>query len=142
MKLFKKIISVMLITMMIICFQSNIVLAEEPATPPTDGGGDPSSAGTGFNWKGEIEKQVTSTGAAGVMEPINNISGAIITITRVVCVGVAITMLVVLAIKYMTSAPGDRATIKKHAVVYVVGAVVMFACTGILGIIQNFAASI
>ena len=39
----------------------------------------------------------------------------------------------------MYSAPGDRAEIKKHAVVYIVGAVVLFASSGILGIIKDFA---
>ena len=38
-----------------------------------------------------------------------------------------------------STAPWDKATIKNHAVVYVVGAIVMFACTGILGIIKQFA---
>ena len=42
----------------------------------------------------------------------------------------------------MMAAPGDRADIKKHAVVYVVGAVVLFASTGILSIIQMFSESI
>lgn len=68
-----------------------------------------------------------------------NAVGAVITITRSVATGVAIIMLIVLAMKYMTAAPGDRADIKKHAVVYVVGAVVLFAASGILGIIANFA---
>ena len=56
--------------------------------------------------------------------------------------GVAVTMLVMVAIKYMSAAPGEKADIKKHAVIYVVGAIVMFASTGILGIIQKFAAGI
>lgn len=51
-------------------------------------------------------------------------------------------MLVVVAMKYMTAAPGDRADIKKHAVVYVVGAIIMFSVTGILGIVEKFAGSI
>ena len=68
-----------------------------------------------------------------------NAVGAVITITRSVATGVAIIMLIVLAMKYMTAAPGDRADIKKHAVVYVVGAVVLFAASGLLGIIANFA---
>ena len=68
-----------------------------------------------------------------------NAVGAVITITRSVATGVAIIMLIVLAMKYMTAAPGDRSDIKKHAVVYVVGAVVLFATSGILGIIANFA---
>ena len=95
-----------------------------------------------YDWGAEITKQASSSGDDSVMTPVKNISGSVITIARIVCAGVAIIMLTVLAMKYMLSAPGDRATIKKHAVVYVVGAVIMFACTGILGIIQNFAGNI
>ena len=51
-------------------------------------------------------------------------------------------MLIVLAMKYMLSAPSDRADIKKHAVVYVIGAVVMFACTGILEIIRSLSTAL
>ena len=59
--------------------------------------------------------------------------------TRLVGVGVAVIMLIVLAMKYMVAAPGDKADIKKHAIVYVVGAVVLFAATSILEIIAKFA---
>ena len=51
-------------------------------------------------------------------------------------------MLAILGMKYMSAAPSEKADIKKHAVVYIVGAVIMFACTGILGIIQQFAAGL
>jgi hypothetical protein len=50
-------------------------------------------------------------------------------------------MLVVLAIKYMSAAPGDKAEIKKHAVVYVTGAIVLFGSAGILSIIEQFAST-
>ena len=96
----------------------------------------------GYDWNSKINTQAGATDSSNVSSSVNNIAQAIITIVRVVCVGVAITMLVVLAIKYMVSAPGDRATIKKHAVVYIVGAVIMFASSGILGIIQSFASNV
>ena len=48
-------------------------------------------------------------------------------------------MLIVLAIKYISAAPGDKAEIKKHAVIYIVGAVVLFAASGIIQIIKTFA---
>ena len=51
-------------------------------------------------------------------------------------------MLIVLAIKYISAAPGDKADIKKHAVIYVVGAIVLFAATGILQIIKSFSTNI
>ena len=80
--------------------------------------------------------------AGGADDSLTNIIGALITMVRIVGTGVAIIMLIVLAIKYISAAPGDKADIKKHAVVYVVGAVVLFAATGILGIVQKFASNI
>ena len=96
----------------------------------------------GYNWGGQIDKMAGKAGDSNVTGAFTNISGAVITIARIICMGVAITMLVLVAIKYMTAAPGEKADIKKHAVIYVVGAVVMFASTGILGIIQKFATGI
>lgn len=95
-----------------------------------------------FDWKKQMNDVVAEDGDTGVEKAFSKISGAVITVARVICMGVAITMLVMVAIKYMSAAPGEKADIKKHAVIYVVGAVVMFASTGILGIIQRFAAGI
>ena len=67
------------------------------------------------------------------------ILSTILGITQVIGVAIAVIMLIVLAIKYISAAPGDKAEIKKHAVVYIVGAVVLFAASGILGIIRKFA---
>ena len=73
---------------------------------------------------------------------VQGIVGAIISVTRIIAVGVAIIMLAAVAMKYMSSAPGDRAEIKKHAVIYVVGAIILFAAAGILGIIQTLASNV
>ena len=93
----------------------------------------------GYAWGTQIN---TMAGKAGDSNVTGAFTGAVITIARIICMGVAITMLVLVAIKYMTAAPGEKADIKKHAVIYVVGAIVMFASTGILGIIQKFASGI
>ena len=69
------------------------------------------------------------------------LSQSIFSIVQVVGSAVAIIMLVVLAIKYMSAAPGDKAEIKKHAVVYVTGAIVLFGSAGILSIIEQFAST-
>ncbi len=71
-----------------------------------------------------------------------NIVGAIVSVVRIVGTGIALIMLAAVAMKYMSAAPGDRAEIKKHAVVYVVGAVVLFGGAQLIGIIQNFAKNI
>ena len=92
MGLLKKLeLSVIVFTLVISVFQINEVFSE------------------GFNWKEEITNQAQQEGDSTVMNPVNNIAGAIITITRIICAGVAIIMLIVLAMKYMLSAPGDRA---------------------------------
>lgn len=76
---------------------------------------------------------------SGAAESIQSIIGSVLTIVQVVGMGVAVIMLIVLAIKYISAAPGDKAEIKKSAVIYVVGAIVLFAATGILQIVKNFA---
>lgn len=82
------------------------------------------------------------TDTSGAKDSVTNIIGALINIIQIIGSGVAIIMLIVLAIKYISAAPGDKADIKKHAVVYVVGAIVLFAATGILQIIKNFSGNI
>lgn len=74
-----------------------------------------------------------------ISDKITNPMKVIIGIFQVVAVGIGSIMLVVLAIKYMAAAPGDKAEIKKHVVVYIVGACMAFASSGIVGIIQVFA---
>lgn len=78
----------------------------------------------------------------GTVEKVNSITGTVITSIRIIGVAVAIVMLLVVAMKYMTAAPGDKADIKKSAMQYVVGAIVLFAVTGILGIISKFSSGI
>ena len=53
-------------------------------------------------------------GYTGLNESAKSIVGAIISVTKIVAVGVALIMLAAVAMKYMSSAPGDRAEIKKQ----------------------------
>ena len=77
-----------------------------------------------------------TTGAAASFQTA---AGNILAIVQVVAIAVAVIMLIVLAIKYISSAPNDKAEIKKHAVIYVVGAVLLFGASGILELIKQFA---
>lgn len=77
-----------------------------------------------------------------ISKSTETVAGIVISILRVVGVTVALVMLLVIAMKYMTSAPGDRADIKKHAVAYVIGAVILFGVSGILDVILKVAESI
>ena len=76
-----------------------------------------------------------STAADSIGTVMNNILG----IVQVVGIAIAVIMLIVLAIKYISSAPNDKAEIKKHAVVYVIGAVLLFASAGVIELLKNFA---
>lgn len=75
-------------------------------------------------------------------EATDSISKNIIGVLRIVGATVAIVMLLVIAMRYMTSAPGDRADIKKHAIAYVIGAVILFGVPAILGVLVEVAEAI
>lgn len=93
----------------------------------------------------DVNEKTVTEGAhddTGAASSVQNLIGAILTVVQVVGSGVAVIMLIVLAIKYISAAPSDKAEIKKHAVVYVVGAVVLFAASGIIGIVRNFAGNV
>lgn len=75
---------------------------------------------------------------SGAGKSMLNIVGALLTVVQVVALGTAVIMLIVLAIKYISSAPSDKADIKKSATIYVVGAIILFSGSGIIGIIRKF----
>ena len=84
----------------------------------------------------DADTVVIETGASNTAE---SVIGTIISAARIIGICFAVVMLLTIAMKYMTAAAGDKADIKKSAVAYVVGAIVLFAVTGILGVIQQFA---
>ena len=93
--------------------------------------------GTSYNAKmGELinSKWSDSTSASS---KATSLLTTIIVGVKIAAVTVAIVMLLAVAMKYMSSAPGDRAEIKKHAVPFVVGAFVLFGASGILTLIQE-----
>lgn len=76
----------------------------------------------------------TNTHVASFEKAINVFIG----IAQVVTVAIGVIMLIVLAIKYMAAAPGEKAEIKKHATVYIVGAVIAFGSYGLITLLMNF----
>lgn len=92
-----------------------------------------------YSYTTQIANINSKTDSSKASVSTKSVVGAILQVARIAAVGVALIMLTVLAMKYMYSAPEDRAEIKKHAVVYIVGAVVLFASSAILGIIKDFA---
>lgn len=76
------------------------------------------------------------SGAIGTS--IKTAAGTLLYVIKIIAVGVGLIMLAVLAMKYMMSSAQERATIKQSAMVYVIGAVVLFGAAGILDIIETF----
>ena len=98
--------------------------------------------GYAFNF----EKQITTLDTKGAQgtkltESTKNVVGTIVNTIKIVGTGVAIIMITYVAIKYMSAAPTEKAEFKKSATAYIVGAIVLFASTQILGVIANFASS-
>ncbi len=87
----------------------------------------------------DVDAFETPGEAGNVKNLVNNTSKTVIATARIICVSIAIVILLFISMKYMVSAPGDRADIKKHAIHYVVSALILFGVTGILTIISKFA---
>lgn len=79
----------------------------------------------------------TNITVGGFKNTINNIIGII----QVICYGAAIIMLVILGVQFITASPEGKASIKKSAIQYVIGAIIVFAAGTLLGIISNISKS-
>ena len=93
------------------------------------------------NAGGNVKQFSGSTSLLGSTNAKNatiGILGTILTITRTVGAAVAIGILMIIGCKYLMASAGDRADIKKYAMNYVIGAIILFGAAGILGIIQRF----
>lgn len=86
----------------------------------------------------DINVEVKGRGSE-ISNTANNMGRDILGAVQVVAGIAAVALLIVLAIKYMTAAPEGKAEIKKSALIYVVGAVLMFGASAILGIIKSWA---
>ncbi len=121
-----KFLSVVLMVLMVVTMLSTAVFAANDASSSTWDNIDInqfSGMGDNSNAKGTFTQVVA----------------AIINLVQVVGMGIAIIMLVVMAIKYISAAPSEKAELKKGITIYVVGAIVLFAAAGILQVIKNFA---
>lgn len=70
-------------------------------------------------------------------EKVQKIMASVLEVVRIVGAGIATFIILVIGIKYVIASAGERADIKKYATTYVVGAIVLFGASGILGILQE-----
>lgn len=76
-----------------------------------------------------------ATADSSIKSPFEGAIGAILSVIRIVGTGVALIIIMTIAIKYMSAAPGERAEIKKSSIQYVVGALILFGSSNILSIL-------
>lgn len=76
------------------------------------------------------------------MDPVNNVIGNVIFVIQAIAFAAAVIMLIFVGIKFITASPEGKAEIKKIAIIYIVGAILLFAATGILEIIKGLAANV
>ncbi len=70
-----------------------------------------------------------------------NIIASILNIVRIIGVSVAVSMLIMVACKYIMASAGDKADIKKYAINYVIGALILFGASGIVTLARDFVQS-
>ena len=76
--------------------------------------------------------------ASAVTTTANNIVGVV----QVICYATAVIMLIYLGVKFITASPEAKADIKKSAIIYVIGAIIVFAAGTLLGVISNLSTNV
>ena len=113
-KMSKIISAILIITTILSAF--NIVLATEPSIPSS----------------------LEPSGATDV----SNIAGMVIYVIQIIAFAAAVIMLIFVGIKFITASPEGKAEIKKTAVIYIVGAILLFGASGVLALIQTLAGNV
>lgn len=85
---------------------------------------------------------VTSNTSAQGTGTVTNIGGSVVGIVQVVGYVVAVVMLVIIGIKYITSSPEGKAEVKKTALYYVLGAALIAGAVTVAGVIFDFGSDI
>ncbi len=73
---------------------------------------------------------------------VENIAGNVIYVIQVIAFAAGVIMLMFLGIKFVTASPEGKAEIKKSAVIYLVGAVLLFAAGGVLSLVRTLASNV
>lgn len=90
-----------------------------------------------FAWSVTVTPNTSASGASAVTGFGNKIVGII----QVVGYVIAVVMLVIIGIKYITSSPEGKAEVKKTALFYVLGAVLIAGAATIVKIVFDFGSS-
>ncbi|MCL2859497.1 MAG: hypothetical protein FWF46_02770 [Oscillospiraceae bacterium] len=110
----KKLISILMIIIILITFCSSVVFAD--TDPITAMGGAP-TADNGF---------------------FTTVAGKVLNIVQIIGAVAATIMIVMIAIKFMTASPTEKADVKKQLIGYVIGVVILVAMIGLIQMVAAF----
>ena len=118
---FRGILKIVIIFLLIFLISNNVIFASEYSDV------------TQFD---DYHSNEANTGWGVIDTTINKMFGTVLSICRTVAFCLAIIMLMVIGIKYMTSVASERkAETKRMLVPYVIGAIVLFTASGILQLV-------
>ncbi len=86
---------------------------------------------------GNFELNYSSGDSTKVDTLVNNGAATVVSVLRIASIAISVVVLLIISMKYMISAPGDRADIKKHAVAYVIGTFILFSAMQIIALLVN-----
>lgn len=86
----------------------------------------------------EDAKKITGQNDTKINDSLTSFMKKAAGFTQIVAAGVATAMLLAISIKYMMASTAEKADLKQHAVVYVFGAILLYAGVAIVEIIKNF----
>ena len=79
--------------------------------------------------------------ASNAATNVTKVAGQVLNIIQIVGVAVATIMLTILGIRYVSVSPNEKAEYKKGLTIYVIGAVLLFGASILIGVIKNFVSS-
>lgn len=115
-----KVISTLLLAIMLVTSIAGTVLAV-----------DPNTVLNGLNGNGNVQTN-----------DLTKVGNNIVTIIQVVGIVIAVIVLLVIGIKYMMGSASEKAEYKKTMILYIVGAVLIFAGTSLVRVIYSLSTSV
>lgn len=100
----------------------------------------PNEASEGYTYNFNNSSMIDDTSAVGGFGVVaENIVENVGVVIKTVGYALTVVMMLVLGIKYMKASPTEKAEVKKSAVIYFIGACVIFGATNIITAIISFA---
>jgi len=88
---------------------------------------------------GDVKSTMSGVESAGgaTGTGVQSILKVVLGVVRIAGMGIAVIMILSFGIKYMVSMPADRAAMMKQSVVYLIGALLLFGASFLVGVVAE-----